>query len=269
MKLGIGSYAYAWSIGVPGYAASREPMTALGLVRRAAERGVHLVQIADNMPLDALSEAELDALIQEAQRLKVQIEVGTRGLQNAHLQRYLEIAQRCGSPILRVVVDTREHHPAPEEVIALLRPWMRAFEAAGVTLAIENHDRFKVRTLVEIIQNLESEYAGICLDTVNSFGALEDPARVIDTLAPYVVNLHVKDFRVRRADHNMGFVVEGTPAGQGMLDIPDVLQRLRQRDCNAILELWPTPEPDADATAAKEDAWVRDSILYLCQYIRE
>jgi sugar phosphate isomerase/epimerase len=269
MKLGIGSYAYAWSIGVPGYAAPREPLTAVGLVRRAEEMGVQVVQIADNLPLDALSEGEFDALIREAQRLKVQLEVGTRGLQSANLEQYLGIAQRCGSPILRMVVDTRGHHPAPEEVIAVLRPWMATFEAVGVTLAIENHDRFKVRTLVDIIQNLESEYVGICLDTVNSFGALEDPVRVIETLGPYVVNLHVKDFRVRRADHNMGFVVEGTPAGHGMLDVPELLRQLGTRDFNAILELWPTPESDADTTAAKEAAWVQSSVKYLRQYIRE
>ncbi len=267
MKLGIGSYAYAWSIGVPGYPPPSQPLNALGLVRRAAERGVHLVQIADNLPLDALSSADLMALVNEAQRLGVAIEVGTRGIQPNHLRRYLEIAQRCGSSILRVVVDTRDHHPEPAEVIAVLRRMLPEFKRAKVTLAIENHDRFKVRTLVDIIYSLDSPYVGICLDTVNSFGALEDPRRVVAELGPHVVNLHIKDFRVRRLDHNMGFMVEGTPAGQGMLDLPELLHQLQGRSFNAILELWPAPEADADATAAKEDAWVVASLPVLRQYI--
>lgn len=269
MKLGIGSYAYAWSIGVPGYTRPRQPMDTLGLVRRAAELGVHLVQIADNLPLDALTFEALKKLVDQARRLDVAIEVGTRGIQPEHLRRYLEIARRCGSPILRVVVDTRDHHPEPSEVIDLLRPLLSDFEQAGVTLAIENHDRFKVRSLVDIICSLNSPYLGICLDTVNSFGALEDPHRVVTELGPHVVNLHVKDFRVRRVDHNMGFVVEGTPAGQGMLNVPELLAQLRGRSFNAILELWPAPEVDADATAAKEDAWVVESIRYLRQHISQ
>jgi 3-oxoisoapionate decarboxylase len=253
MKLGIGSYAYAWSIGVPGYPAPSQPMDAIGLVQRAAAYGVHLVQIADNLPLDALSEPALEALIAEAARLGVRIEVGTRGIQTDHL--------------LRVVVDSRDHHPEPTEVVKRLHRLLPAFESAGVKLAIENHDRFKVRQLVEILYALDSTAVGICLDTVNSFGALEDPARVIAELGPHVVNLHIKDFRVRRIDHNMGFLVEGTPAGQGMLDVPALLERLRGRSFNAILELWPAPDANADATAAKEDAWVRESIPYLRQYI--
>ncbi len=269
MKLGIGSYAYAWSIGVAGYTQPSLPMTTIGLVRRAAELGVHLVQIADNLPLDKLDRLAFDALLAEAKRLDVDIEVGTRGIQPDHLQKYLDIAQRCGSPILRVVVDTAAHHPSASEVIDLLKPMLPDFEAAGITLAIENHDRFKVQTLVEILTALDSPYAGICLDTVNSFGALEDPQRVINTLAPYVSNLHIKDFQIRRLGHNMGFMIDGTPAGQGMLDIPTLLKQLQGRSFNAILELWPAPEATIDATAAKEESWVVASIPYLRQHIHE
>jgi sugar phosphate isomerase/epimerase len=269
MKLGIGSYAYAWSIGVPSYPAPHQPLNAVGLVQRAAACGVHLVQIADNLPLDALSEADIAHVLRAAAELGVAIEVGTRGIQPDHLRRYLEIARLCQSSILRVVVDTTAHHPHPQEVVALLRMMLPAFEQAGVTIAIENHDRFKVQTLVDIVRALNSRFVGICLDTVNSFGALEDPVRVVEALSPYVVNLHIKDFRVRRANHNMGFVVEGTPAGQGMLDLPRLLEQLRPRDFNAILELWPPPEVDTDATAAKEEVWVQSSVKHLRQYIAD
>ena len=132
MKLGIGSYAYAWSIGVPGYAPPSQPMDAIGLVRRAAHYKVHLVQIADNLPLHALSESALEALLAQAARSGVSIEVGTRGIGRDHLLRYLEIARRCGSSILRVVVDTHDHHPQPAEVVSLLKSVLPKFKAAGV-----------------------------------------------------------------------------------------------------------------------------------------
>ena len=142
---------------------------------------------------------------------------------------------------------------------------MPDFERAEITLAIENHDRFKVRTLVTMLQQIGSSRVGICLDTVNSFGAGEGPDVVVDVLGPYVVNLHVKDFSIHRHHHMLGFEVEGTPAGSGMLDIPWLLGKLREfgRDCNAILETWPPPEPDVAQTIQKEDAWVQQSIRYL------
>lgn len=264
MKLGIGTYAYAWAIGVPGYMPAT-PMTAPAFLDRVAALGVHVAQIADNLPLHTLTPAELDALAAQAQRLAIQIEVGTRGILPDQLDTYRALAVHFGSPILRVVVDSAGHHPEPDEIVALLREQVPAFEQDGVTLAIENHDRFKVAVLADILTRIGSPNVGICLDTVNSFGSLEGPAAVVATLGPFVVNLHVKDFSIRRHDHNMGFSLTGTPAGQGHLDLPWLLGELHAhgRDFNAILELWPAPEASIDATIAKEDSWAAESVAYL------
>jgi sugar phosphate isomerase/epimerase len=84
-------------------------------------------------------------------------------------------------------------------------------------------------------------------------------------LGEYVVNLHIKDFSIRRQSHNLGFIVEGRPAGKGQLDIPWLLERLRSygRDFNAILELWPPPELTVEDTIRKENMWVSESVRYL------
>ncbi len=114
-------------------------------------------------------------------------------------------------------------------------------------------------------------WVGICLDTVNSFGALEGPQVVVDTLGPLTVNLHVKDFTIFRASHMMGFTVEGRPAGQGKLDIPWLLGELKRhgRECNAILELWTPPESSLDETIRKEQQWAEESVTYLRKLIED
>lgn len=264
MKLGIGTYAYAWAIGVPQYMPA-QPMRAPDFLDRVASLGVHVAQIADNLPLHALADAELDALEAQAARLGLHIEIGTRGIAPELLDTYRALAVRFGSPILRTVVDTAQHHPEPVEIVETLRRQMPAFERDGVTLAIENHDRFKSALLADIVTRIDSPNVGICLDTVNSFGSLEGPAVVVETLGPYVVNLHVKDFQIRRHDHNMGFSLTGTPAGKGQLDLPWLLHQLGQhgRDFNAILELWPAPEANIDATITKEAAWAVESVAAL------
>lgn len=271
MRLGLGSYACAWAIGVPGYETLQAPMDAFGLLRLADELGLRVVQYADNLPLHGLSAEERRALRDEAQRLGISIEVGTRGIATAHLRAYIEIAQYFASSILRVVIDTATHHPEPDEIVTRIRAVLPDLKAAGVTLAIENHDRFKVATLAHIIEMLDAENVGICLDTVNSFGALEGPDVVVAALGEYVVNLHVKEFIVRRLSHNLGFEVTGLPAGQGMLDVPALLAALGQhgRDFNAIIELWPAPEATIAATVVKERAWVVESAAYLRTLIKD
>lgn len=264
MKLGLGSYAFAWAIGVPGYRPDR-PMDVFTFVREAAALGFECVQIADNLPLHKLTETELDHLTDLMCRLGLAVEVGTRGAASANLERYLGIAQRLGSPLVRVVVDTPEQHPTPDDVVRSCAAALPRFEAADVSLALENHDRFSAATLRDIVLALDSPNAGVCLDTVNSFGALEGPEVVVETLGPFVINLHIKDFVVEREPHSMGFTIRGTPAGKGMLDLQKLVERLWQmgRGFSGILELWPYPETSLAQTIVKEKRWVGESRAYL------
>ena len=138
-------------------------------------------------------------------------------------------------------------------------------------MALENHDRFTTHDFLHILEIINSPYLGICLDTVNSFGALEGPEVVITALAPWTVNLHVKDFIIRRADHLMGFTIEGTPAGRGHLNIPSILEELVKhgRSPNAIIELWTPPETSLDETIAKEHCWAQESVRNLRAFIQD
>ena len=263
-RLGISTFAFAWAIGVPGHPPAR-PMDAFAFLDRAAALGAEVAQIGDNLPLQDWTLAELDRLREHASALGLTLEVGTRGIAAGNLARYADIAAKLESRLLRVVIDTDRHQPAPDEVVATVRGALPALECAGVTLAVENHDRFPVATLAAIVQEVGSEGVGICLDTVNSLGSLEGPDAVLEALGPYVVNFHVKDARIERLSHNMGFLVSGTPAGQGMLDLPGMLRRLAElgRAPNVILELWPPPEDELQATIRKEDAWAEESMPYL------
>jgi sugar phosphate isomerase/epimerase len=267
MRLGISSFTYTWAIGVPGHPPER-PMDVMALIEQAGSLGVHVMQIADNLPLHRLSPAQLDGLARRAAELDIALEVGTRGIAPPHLRTYLRLAQRLKSPILRVVIDTADHQPDEEESVALLKEVVPEFRQAGICLAVENHDRFKARALAGMLARVSDQAGhclGVCLDTVNSFGALEGPEVVLEALGPLAVNLHVKDFAVVRASHMMGFSVEGRPAGRGQLNIPWLLQALRDlgRDVNAIVELWTPSEETLAATIAKESAWAAASVSYL------
>lgn len=264
MRLGISSYTFPWAIGVPGYPPPR-PMTALDLLDRAHDLGVGVVQICENLPLDRLSPADLDSLSRRARELGISVEAGTRGVSSHHLLAYLELARRLGSPIVRTVTDTADRQPSDEELVQALRRVAPAFEAARIPLAIENHGRHAAARLVRLLEAVGSLHVGICLDTTNSLGVLERPEETVAVLAPWAVNLHVKDYTIRRMSHQFGYEITGCPAGAGLLDIPAVLDRLRQaeRDVNVIVELWTPPEPTLAETVAKQARWAEESVAYL------
>lgn len=264
MRIGLSTYTYSWAVGVPGHEPA-EPLSAIQLVDRASALGVPTVQIANNLPLEATSDQDLDALARHANGLRISLEVGTRGIRPDHLQRYLDIAARLGSPILRVVVDRAGHEPSPDEIVTLLGQQERAFRDAGITLAIENHDRLPSATLAEIVRRLGVEWVGICLDTVNSLGALEGPDVVIDTLAPITVNLHVKDLDIVRTNSGMGFSVEGRPVGQGRLNLPRLLEAVGgpERDITAVIELWTPRRRTLGETIDLEYRWAQQSVAHL------
>lgn len=271
MRLGIGSYTYVWSVGVPGYPQPEHPMTAWDLLDRAAGLGVRVVQIADNLPLDRLPADELAALCWRAAELRIDLEAGTSGIAPEHLRRELELASRLGSPILRVVIDTADHRPTPAEVVSTFREVLPEFERADVILAVENHDRFESPVLLDVLRRAGSSHLGICFDTANSIGCLEGAERVLETLGPHIVNVHLKDYALFRPPHHKGFVVEGRPAGQGDLNVFGLLGRLREfgRDPNVILELWPPPQPTLRESMELEEAWARESVRSLREFISE
>ena len=270
LKLGISSFTFTWTVGFPG---KRPPnqLTLQDLLDRATNLGVHLLQIGDHLPLHEVPEPELAAFDKRARELGIDIEVGTRGVGHEELRTYIGLAKRLGSPILRTVVDTATHEPALDEIVGNCKDMLSEFERAGVTFAIENHDRLKVRELVEIVKRVDSKWVGICLDTTNSFGAGEGPEYVIEGLAPFAVNFHLKDYTVYRFPHMMGLVIEGRPMGQGMLDVKWALDTVIKygRDPNTILELWTYPEDTLEATQAKQDAWAAASVEYMRRFIKD
>jgi sugar phosphate isomerase/epimerase len=262
MRLGISTYTYGWAFDAR---TAPEPLTETGLLELAQSLEVSLIQVGDNLPLHRFTPARLNAFSDSLCRQGVTAEIGARGLRPEHLRRYIAICREMGSHLLRFVIDEQGYEPSAEEVVAIIRSHLDLLEQHDITLAIENHDRWKARELAGIMDAVDSSYAGICLDTANSLGAGEGIDAVLQTLVPYTVNLHLKDVGVERLRHKQGFMITGRIAGQGQLDLPDILGRVRGsggcRSC--VLEQWVPPESDVMETLAKERDWARQSIGYL------
>jgi 3-oxoisoapionate decarboxylase len=264
MKPGISSFAFGWAARTPSPPAARS-FSEANLLGFALTHRLPLIQFGDNLPLHALEADRLVRLAQQTRANSIGIEVGARRMTAAHLQRYIELSRGLGARILRFVVDEADYMPGPAEIVAIVREALPALEGAGLVLGIENHDRFSCATLRRIVDELDSEHVGVCVDTANSLGAGEGLETVLAALAPVCVNLHVKDFEIRRVPYKMGFTVRGCVLGRGLLPLDATLYAVAQsgRCASAIVELWTPPEDDIAVTIEKEARWAAESVPVL------
>jgi sugar phosphate isomerase/epimerase len=262
MRVGLTSYAFRWAIegrGMP----DDVPMEPTQFLDKAAHLGAEVVQICDNLPLDSLSPSQLAWVARRGTELDLTIELGIRGSRPDHLRRNLAVARSLGARVLRVVLSAPGWEPGADEIISLLRALVPELRAAGVTLAIENRFRFAPRALAEIVRRIDDPAVRICVDPLNSVANLIGPSEVISVLAPLAVTAHAKDAVVHRP--SAGLYIVGCPLGQGLVDLPGMVEALRAGgQCESVLaEGWMDPLDDPAATLAQEEAWAHHGVAYL------
>lgn len=259
--LGIGSYAFRWHVGIRDRVPER-PITAAAIIEHASRLGVELVQFADNLPLHRLPTAEIDTLAAQARRLGIAIELGMTGCDPALVGQYLDLAGKLGAPLLRIAPTADEAAGTDAQIAALFTRLLPDCRKAGVVLAVENHFHLPSPRLVAIVEAVGDPTLGVCLDVANSIACQEWPKTTIDLLAPFAVNLHLKDFRIALDPHGVGGSFVGTPLGQGTFDPAIAFDALGRhgRRVNTILEHWLPWQGDFAGTQALELAWLEQSV---------
>jgi sugar phosphate isomerase/epimerase len=259
--IGLGTYAFFWQHS----ALAPAPLSLADMLRRTRGLDVDLFQICDYESILELSQAELRDLRSLADDLGITLELGTRGVQTDHLARYLSLAETLGASVVRSMINTAEHRPTLAEAEALLRTALPAYEAAGVTVALETYEQVRSADLVSLVEAVASPSLGICLDPANSVAALENPVDVIDRCAPYVANIHAKDFAFTRRGGWVGFTLEGVPLGTGLLDYDYLLEAVTpaERGINQIVEHWLPLGETIEDTIALENNWNTSNLQYL------
>lgn len=268
MELGLGSYAFRWSIGIRDQQPPR-PKTAFDLLDEADRRGLAVVQYADNMPLDRLEEADHHRLADEARRRGMRLELGTQCFDADEVGRYLVIGQRLGASILRVALDEADAHLPVPQLAGQLRPLLDRAQAAGIRIAIENHFNYPSPRMVELLGTLDHPALGVCLDVANSICAGEWPEQTVAMLAPFTINLHLKDYVITPDPYGVGFRIHGVPLGQGRAPIAWILDQLTHcpAGMSVILEHWLPLTDGRDAAIAAEGAWLDQTVAAARRFV--
>jgi sugar phosphate isomerase/epimerase len=268
MRIGLGSYSFRWAIGTDHFRPPN-PLTPFDLVKEAAHLGSRVLQIADNRLLDSYTDEQLRDLRHTAEASSVSLEIGTSGATEARLLHYLDIAHALGTPLVRLVLDGPNVHPSFNEARDILRHIAPLYLGTGVSLAIENHFLLPSPELIKLVESVDSAAVGVCLDTANSLACQEWPLETVRQLAPYALNVHLKDYRIDPHPEGIGVVISGAPLGEGKQNIPAILEAISstRKDINVILEQWLARQGDETATLHLEREWVERSLAAARQYL--
>jgi sugar phosphate isomerase/epimerase len=150
----------------------------------------------------------------------------------------VRVAKEAGASSLRVVCllgRRYEMMKSQQDWKDAVRQYHRQIAAAmpivekhRLPLGIENHKDWRVEQQVELLEHYSSEFLGVCLDTGNNLSILDDPMETIEKLAPWTVNVHLKDMSME--EYQDGFLLSEVPLGEGVIDLPravEVIQRAR------------------------------------------
>lgn len=255
--IGLGTYAYFWQ--------HAEGLSLTAAFDDTRAQNVDLFQICDYAPLERMTQAELRDAASAARDNGLTIELGTKGIETAHLERFLELAEIFDARVVRSMLYGPGSRPSLEAATRILTEAMPAYEAAGVSLALETYEQVPTRDLIGVIDAVGSDALGVCLDPANVVAQLESPRECIEQTSRLVTNVHVKDFAFARQDGWVGFTYSGTRMGEGLHDYGHLLDVVnpRQRGINEVVEHWLPRQADAETTIRTERDWTRATLEYL------
>ena len=241
------------------------PLTLMDLVQQAHDLGVAVVQICDYPQIETWSPEALAELKQAADGVSIRFELGTRGVERAHLSRYLKLASILDVSFVRTMIKDADTPEARGLVVAALRDVLPEFIAQGVTLGLETYEQVASRDLLAVVEAVDSPSLGICLDPANCVARLEHPNDVVARLADHVLNIHVKDFDFVRQQGLVGFMLMGCPLGEGLLDYDGMIERVQPeaRGINQVIEHWLPWQGTSAETCRMEQEWTLHNINVL------
>jgi hypothetical protein len=83
-----------------------------------------------------------------------------------------------------------------------------------------------VDELAAVLKQYSSEYLGVCLDTGNNLALLDDYRELVERLAPYTVNTHLKDMSL--AEYRDGLLLVEPVFGGGFFDLSWIVSTIRK-----------------------------------------
>ena len=111
---------------------------------------------------------------------------------------------------------------ATAQFLSLIAPVARDH---GVHINLETHEEITSFELLRLIDAVGDDVVGLVFDTANLMQRAENPASVVNRIAPYVRQTHITDAALTFT--NGGVLYQSRPVGGGAVDLPRIVAELR------------------------------------------
>ncbi len=230
MRIGLAVYGTTFSMGLHP-ASGRPTIRAQQLMEQALAAHLQGVEI----PASLLKDEDIPTIARAAREQGLFITLATGGYAAGLLSESISLAAQLGAETVRTVVggakiggDRRplagRWQPFLQEVLTQLKEATASAEKAGVNLAVENHQDLASEELIWLCESIGSARFGINLDTGNPLATAEEPLDYFRRVAPYLKNVHLKDYAIHLSEE--GYRLVRCPIGQGVIDFPALFKIL-------------------------------------------
>jgi sugar phosphate isomerase/epimerase len=213
---------------------ARPPRNALDYLEKARLAGAAGVQSS----LASFDPAYLKQVHDYLERHGMYLEIATRlpADDSPEFESILKAAKECGAECIRTVCLSGRRYEnfntldewnafAADSKQKLTRA-VRIAERVQFPIGLENHKDWIIEEMVPLLKSYSSAYLGACIDFGNNLALLDLPEELVEALAPFVINTHIKDMAVQ--EYADGFLMSEVALGSGIVDLPRCVAAVRK-----------------------------------------
>ncbi|HEY6229220.1 MAG TPA: TIM barrel protein [Verrucomicrobiae bacterium] len=234
-------------LGMDNFAVRAMNWKAPELIDCAAKLKTDSILISDLDAFETLEESYLKKIRAMAAEKGIQIHLGTwsicptskafrknRGTAEEHLALGIRSAKALGSPVLRVVLGTRDDRSTEGGIEARIGDTVKVLKSqkslaidSGVKVAMENHaGDMQAWEVVELIEMAGKDFVGANMDSGNATWTAEDPTRSLEILGPYAVTTSLRESAAWETEN--GAIVQWVAMGEGNTDLKAYFKRFAE-----------------------------------------
>jgi sugar phosphate isomerase/epimerase len=233
LPIGLCIYGIAYSAGMVGSGSPRanpNPLRPYDFLELAVRHNLRSVETHLGYIDAGEDEPTLRAFCARTQELGLRLVTAGPRIEVEPFRQHLALAARLGVQTVRCVISgilCGDRRP-----LGGLAGWQRRLaetahklkaiaplaEELGIRIGVENHQDATSEDLFWLCQEVGSPNVGVTLDTGNPLAVAEDPVRFAERILPYLVHVHLKDYRM--AATPQGYRLFHCAIGAGVVDFP-------------------------------------------------
>ena len=279
MKIGIDSYCYHRYFGevYPNQQDPGKRITYEDFLNRAIELGVDGVSL-ETCFFESRDDDYFKKLREILDRGSLEcvvawghldgLEGGTNLEAAKDMESHFRTCEILGANVMRMVGSSLSfrndpHRPQMERIAKIMKESVKRAEDHGIKFAMENHFDFTADEILEIFEDVGSDYFGMTFDLGNALRIGDEPVKTAEKLAKYIHATHTKDVApVYGADPQDWDYFASVPVGKGVVNVPGVAKVLEDFGYGGLFAIEiDYLHPDYE----DEDPAVVESVKYLEQ----